>query len=261
MRLYFYRRPPGKPRTLLVETYPVGIGREGWRTPRGKFHIRRKTVNPKWVIPESIRQEHIKEYGDDRHSIAGGDPDNPLGKYRMELSLPPFSIHGTDVPWGIGMQVTHGCVRLYPEDIQRLFPLVPVGTRVEFVYQPVKAGRRDGVVYVEVHRDVYRYGGPSYGRALAALTRQGLDGGVDGDLVKDALRSSTGMPFRVSPGGAGPRGTGGGPPLVGTQLASWLDCQARRGCAKNVARGAPGTGAGRRVTGCAFDRSVISQRA
>ena len=202
MRLYFYRHPPSDGRQLLVETYPIGIGRTGWRTPRGKFHIRRKTVNPKWVIPESIRQEHIKEYGDDRHSIAGGDPDNPLGKYRMELSLPPFSIHGTDVPWGIGMQVTHGCVRLYPEDIQRLFPLVPVGTRVEFVYQPVKAGRRDGVVYVEVHRDVYRYGGPSYGRALAALTRQGLDGGVDGDLVKDALRSSTGMPFRVSPGGA-----------------------------------------------------------
>ncbi|TMA61808.1 MAG: hypothetical protein E6J68_15555 [Deltaproteobacteria bacterium] len=201
MRLYFYRHPPGEPRTLLVETYPIGIGREGWRTPRGKFHIRGKTVNPQWVIPESIRQEHIREYGDDRRSIAGGDPDNPLGKYRMELSLPPFSIHGTDVPWGIGMQVTHGCVRLYPEDIQRLFPLAPVGTRVDFTYQPVKVGRRQGAVYVEVHRDVYRYGGPSYRRALAALTRQGLGGGVDSDLVKAALRSSAGVPFRVSPAG------------------------------------------------------------
>src|SRR3989454_2412289 len=201
MRLYFYRHPPGEPRKLLVETYPIGIGQTGWRTPRGKFHIRQKTVNPRWVIPESIRQEHIKEYGDDRHAIAGGDPDNPLGKYRMELSLPPFSIHGTDVPWGIGMQVTHGCVRLYPEDIERLFPLAPVGTRVEFTYQLVKVGRRDGAVYVEVHRDVYRYGGPSYRRALAALTRQGLGGGVDDALVKDALRSSAGMPFRVSPAG------------------------------------------------------------
>src|SRR5207245_7228514 len=111
--------------------------------------------------------------------------------------------------WGIGMQVTHGCVRLYPEDIERLFPLAPVGTRVEFTYQPVKVGRRDGVVYVEVHRDVYRYGGPSYRRALAALTRQGLGGGVDDALVKDALRSSAGMPFRVSPAGVPGRASEG----------------------------------------------------
>ena len=203
MRLYFYRHAPDDPKSRLVETFPVGIGRESWRTPRGQFHIRRKTVNPRWVIPESIRQEHIREYGDTRHSIAGGDPDNPLGKYRMELSLPPFSIHGTDIPWGIGMQVTHGCVRLYPEDMEHLFPLAPVGTRVEFTYQPVKVGRRHGEVYVEVHRDVYRYGGPSYRRALAALTRQGLSSGVDGARVKAALRSSAGMPFRVSPGGPG----------------------------------------------------------
>ena len=71
MRLYFYRRSPDDPKTRLVETFPVGIGRESWRTPRGQFHIRRKTVNPRWVIPESIRQEHIREYGDARHSIAG----------------------------------------------------------------------------------------------------------------------------------------------------------------------------------------------
>src|SRR5438876_363051 len=129
MRLYFYRHAPDDPKSRLVETFPVGIGRESWRTPRGQFHIRRKTVNPRWVIPESIRQEHIREYGDARHSIAGGDPENPLGKYRMELSLPPFSIHGTDIPWGIGMQVTHGCVRLYPEDMEHLFPLPPVVTR------------------------------------------------------------------------------------------------------------------------------------
>src|SRR2546427_97017 len=191
MRLYFYRHAPDDPKSRLVETFPVGIGRESWRTPRGQFHIRRKTVNPRWVIPESIRQEHIREYGDTRHSIAGGDPDNPLGKYRMELSLPPFSIHGTDIPWGIGMQVTHGCVRLYPEDMEHLFPLAPVGTRVEFTYQPVKVGRRHGEGYVWGHRDVYRYGGPAYRRTPAVLTRQGLNGG-GGDAGRETAGRGSG---------------------------------------------------------------------
>src|SRR5439155_1331329 len=77
-----------------------------------------------------------------------------------------YGIHGTNIPWGVGMQVTHGCVRLYPEDIERLYPLVPVGTPVEFTYQSVKVGTRGADVYVEVHRDIYRYD-----RSLAADSR------------------------------------------------------------------------------------------
>src|SRR5206468_3361264 len=119
MRLFYYRHSPGDPHTTIVYTYPVGLGRDDWRTPSGKFRIRGKTVNPQWNIPESIRQEHIKERGDPRKFIPGGDPENPLGKYRMELTLPLYGIHGTDIPWGVGMQVSHGCVRLYPEDLER----------------------------------------------------------------------------------------------------------------------------------------------
>src|SRR5262249_31768549 len=99
MRLFFYRRPAGDPHTLLVDTHPVGLGRTDRPTPRGHFQVRGKTVNPRWNIPASIREEHIRERGDARTTIAGGDPDNPLGKYRIELSIPNYTIHGTNVPW------------------------------------------------------------------------------------------------------------------------------------------------------------------
>src|SRR5204863_8654735 len=90
MRLYLYRRTPGDARTLIVDTLPVGLGRDDRRTPRGRFTVRGKTVNPTWIIPQSIRAEHIEETGDTRTKIPGGDPDNPLGKYRLELTLPRY---------------------------------------------------------------------------------------------------------------------------------------------------------------------------
>ena len=69
--------------------------------------------------------------------------------------MPGYRIHGTDIPWGVGMQVSHGCVRLYPEDIEALYPIVPVGAPGEFIYQPVKIGARDGRIYAEVSPDIY----------------------------------------------------------------------------------------------------------
>jgi L,D-transpeptidase ErfK/SrfK len=199
MRLFFYRRAAGDPRTTIVHTYPVGLGRDDWRTPSGKFKIRGKTVNPQWNIPESIRQEHIADRGDARTFIPGGDPENPLGRHRIELTLPMYGIHGTNIPWGVGMQVSHGCVRLYPEDIERLFPLVPVGTPGEFTYQPVKVGMRGGVVYVESHRDIYGYAPALHREAMSALRRVGLTERVDQQLLVGALEDAGGMPLRISP--------------------------------------------------------------
>jgi len=199
MRLFFYRRSKEDPRTTIVYTYPVGLGRDDWRTPSGKFKIRGKTVNPQWNIPESIRKEHIAERGDPRTFIPGGAEDNPLGKYRLELTLPLYGIHGTDIPWGVGMQVSHGCVRLYPEDIERLFPLVPVGAPGEFVYQPLKIGVRGGAVYVETHHDIYGYAPALYKEASAAVDRLGLGSRVDQQLLVAALEDSSGMPIRISP--------------------------------------------------------------
>jgi len=199
MRLYYFRPDPDDARTIRVTAYPVGLGRDDWRTPRGKFRVRAKTVNPRWNIPESIRREHIRERGDDRTFIPGGDPENPLGKYRLQLTRSLYGIHGTDIPWGVGMQVTHGCVRLYPEDIERLYPDVPIGTPVEFVYQPVKVGRRRGAVYVEVHRDIYKYTGSLAKAARRAIAHQGVASDVDARRVDAALKEAAGLPVRVSP--------------------------------------------------------------
>jgi L,D-transpeptidase ErfK/SrfK len=132
MRLFFYRRSQDDPRTTIVYTYPVGLGRDDWRTPSGKFKVRGKTVNPQWNIPESIRKEHIAERGRSAHV----HPGRRAGQPARQVS---HRAHAADVrhprnrhPWGVGMQVSHGCVRLYPEDIERLFPLVPVGAPGEF---------------------------------------------------------------------------------------------------------------------------------
>jgi L,D-transpeptidase ErfK/SrfK len=210
MRLYQFRRAPGEPRVLLVDTYPLGLGRDDRRTPRGRFRVRGKTENPTWIIPPSIQAEHRRERGDARTSIPGGDPDNPLGRYRFELTIPRYAIHGTNIPWGVGMLVSHGCARLYPEDMARLFQTVDVGTPGRFVYQTVKVGRRGDDVWVEAHPDIYRYAGRPAAAAAAALRRQQLAGRADAKLLAAALRESRGLPVRVTPPGvAGGRAAGG----------------------------------------------------
>jgi L,D-transpeptidase ErfK/SrfK len=191
MRAYFYR-PGKKPGTTIVETYPMGLGRTEYPTPVGVFRVKGKTVNPGWGVPERIRREHIRERGDGRRFIKGGDPDNPLGKYRFELDRTLYRIHGTNFPWGIGRQVSHGCAQLYPEDIAHLFPLMPIGTRVEFVYQPVKIGQDDGETWVEAHRDIYKRRERPLDQAEKALRAQGLP--ADRMKLESAVGAGDGVP-------------------------------------------------------------------
>ena len=198
MRLFYMRR--AGPGMTQVFTYPVGLGRDDWRTPTGTFKVNGKTVNPQWNIPESIRKEHIEERGDARTFIPGGAPDNPLGTRRLELTLPMYRIHGTDIPWGVGMQVSHGCIRLYPEDIERLFPLVPIGTPGEFVYQVVKLGRLNGAVFAEVHEDIYGKSPAIFRDAMSVIESRGFGGQVDQKLLLDGLANAGGLPFQISPG-------------------------------------------------------------
>lgn len=196
MRLYYFH--PGGAGTVIVNTYPVGLGRDDWRTPEGKFRVRDKTVNPTWVLPESIKAEHRRDGKPAPDFIAGGAPDNPLGKYRLSLTLPLYGIHGTDIPWGVGMQVSHGCVRLYPEDIERLFPTVPIGSPGEFVYQPVKVGMREGHVYIEVHQDIYRLLPGPYREAVRLIDKFGWRPRVDMDRVERAVTEQSGVPMDVT---------------------------------------------------------------
>ena len=199
MRLYYFHPRKGDG-PLLVTTYPVGLGRDDWRTPKGKFKVKGKTVNPTWVIPDSIREEHIRERGDYRTMIKGGEPDNPLGKYRLELSMPGYRIHGTDIPWGVGMQVSHGCVRLYPEDIEALYPIVPLGAPGEFIYQPVKIGARDGRIYAEVSPDIYTLTPGMFTEARRVVEQLGWQDLVDANKLQRVVEDQNGVPTDVTVG-------------------------------------------------------------
>lgn len=198
MRIYYYLPSPragGK--SSMVVTYPVGLGRQDWQTPQAQFRIRGKTRNPAWVIPESIKKERIADYGSTESVIPGGHPENPLGKHRLELTLPSYAIHGTNRNWGVGMQVSHGCVRMYPEDIAALFPLVPVGTPGEFLYQPVKVGVRRGRVMVEVHEDIYGVAPWPWMLAQDLVKEMGLERFVDKRRLEAVVEAASGIPTDV----------------------------------------------------------------
>jgi L,D-transpeptidase ErfK/SrfK len=192
MRLYYFRD------ARRVITAPVGLGREDWKTPQGSFRVQSKTVNPTWNIPETIRKERIQENGFSEHSIPGGSPENPLGKFRLELTLPTYGIHGSNKEWGVGMLVSHGCLRLYNEDIATLFPIVEVGTPGAFVYEPVKVGKHRGRVLVEVHEDIYGFVPALYKSAVELLDRRKWTAEVDPELLEAAVEARTGMPTDVS---------------------------------------------------------------
>lgn len=149
MRIYYYPKPaPGQ--SAEVQTYPVGIGRMDWATPLGNTRITGKQKHPSWTPPASIRREHAAA-GDPLPRVVPPGPDNPMGDYKMRLGIPGYLIHGTQKSFGVGMRVSHGCVRMLPEDIEYLFPQVAVGTRVTIINQPAKAGWFGDKLYLEVH--------------------------------------------------------------------------------------------------------------
>ncbi len=145
MRLYFFRQEMGR---SVVYTAPIGVGVEGRLTELGVYTVVRKKKNPSWHVPKSIREEDPT-----LPEVVPPGPDNPLGAYALYLSRGAYAIHGTNRPWGIGRRVSHGCIRLYPEDIEALFPLVPIGTPVFIIYQPIKLGVRQGKIYLQVFPD------------------------------------------------------------------------------------------------------------
>jgi L,D-transpeptidase ErfK/SrfK len=150
-RLYWFP-PAGAGEPPVVWTFPVSIGKMDWNTPLGSTRIVSKAKDAPWIPPQSVRDEHAKR-GEPLPSVVPGGPDNPMGRYKMGLGIPggAYFIHGTNRPAGIGMQVTHGCMRLYPEDIEALYGMVPVGTPVTIVNQPYKWGWHGGELLIEVH--------------------------------------------------------------------------------------------------------------
>jgi L,D-transpeptidase ErfK/SrfK len=153
-RLYYYPKPKrGGP--IEVITYPVSIGKMDWRTPLGITHVIGKQKNPTWYPTESVRKEHA-EAGDPLPASVPSGPNNPLGLFAMRLAVGngTYLIHGTNNPIAVGLAVTHGCIRMYPDDVAALFPLVPVGTPVRLINQPVKVAWVDGELLLEAHPPV-----------------------------------------------------------------------------------------------------------
>ena len=146
---YFPEVPDGEPQ--MVRTYPIGIGRVGWETPLGQTRVVSKAKDPYWWVPASVRREHA-EVGDPLPSVVPPGPDNPLGHRVLKLDMPGYLIHGTNMPYGVGMRVSHGCVRLYPENIEALYELVAIGESVTIVNEPYQFGERGGALYFEAHK-------------------------------------------------------------------------------------------------------------
>jgi L,D-transpeptidase ErfK/SrfK len=193
MRLYYYPKA-----TNTVETYPISIGRTDWNTPIVTTKIVRKMANPAWYPPASIRREHL-EKGDPLPAMVPPGPDNPLGKYALYLGINGYLMHGTNNENGIGMQVTHGCMRMYAPDIERLFEKVPVGTPVRIINQPFKVGWRDGTLYVEVHQllDSKKASSTALHQLVQQQLKQYMDYPVNWQAVEQARIEATGIPVAV----------------------------------------------------------------
>ena len=169
MRLYYFTAPDGDGRRNIY-THPIGIGRVGWSTPLGTTRITARAENPSWYVPESIRKEHAAE-GDPLPAVVPPGPDNPLGRHVLRLAMPSYLIHGTNKPWGVGMRVSHGCIRLYPEDIEALYSMVPTDTPVHIVDQPYLAGWHDGQLMFTAYQPLEENGG-DWLAALELLDRR-----------------------------------------------------------------------------------------
>ncbi len=198
LRLYYF--PKGEKRVI---TYPLGIGREGWSTPVGQARVTRKKQQPSWYPPESIRQEHAAN-GDPLPRVVKPGPDNPLGSHAIYLSMPGYLLHGTNKPYGVGMRVSHGCIRLYPEDIAALFKEIAPNTPVRIINEPYKAGWENGRLYVEAHQPLSEQRSRE-GTNFTPLVRAIInalgesDQKPDWDAMKQAALNQLGIPVPVTP--------------------------------------------------------------
>ncbi len=187
LRLYFV---PAKG-TPLIASFPVGTGSEGKETPLGIYRVTEKHANPAWHVPLSIRQERPS-----LPAVVPPGPDNPLGSHALRLTDDGLMIHGTNRPWGVGRNVSHGCIRLYPEDIPVLFRLVSLGTPVAIVREPVKVGDQDGRLLIEVHRD--DGAGIDYAaEATRLILARGRLDRVDVSRLLRALTEKRGVPVDI----------------------------------------------------------------
>lgn len=198
-RLYYY--PKGE---NVVYTYPLGIGREGWGSPITNTTITGKIPNPAWYPPKSILAEHAAE-GDPLPSVVPAGPDNPLGPFKFKLGTPGYLIHGSPKKFGIGMRVSHGCFRMFNDNVLELAKMAPVGTKVTIMSEPYKFGISQGNVYLEAHEPLDDHGDPSvvdkHTLVLnSLLKREDVSAGyqLDWNLVREVVADEDGIPVEIA---------------------------------------------------------------
>lgn len=192
MRLFQYKK---KGKNLLVATYPVGIGAEDRPTPMGATFVKRKVMHPVWTVPASIAERYRKK-GDPLPAQVPPGPLNPLGEYALYLNKPSYLIHGTNKPASIGLNATNGCLRMYPEDIKKLFENTSVNTPVNIIYQPYLLGRSNGTVYLEVHTSLDESETAQLQKMYARLRSMEKRSGrrIEWEKVKTVLSEARGIP-------------------------------------------------------------------
>ena len=195
MRLFDFKEN-GK--LLAVSTYPIGVGTTERPTPMGQMYIVRKTFRPTWYVPASIAEDHRKK-GDPLPAKIPPGPLNPLGDHALYLSRSSYLIHGTNKPASVGLRATNGCIRLYPEDIEKLFASTPLKTPVNIVNQPYLVGQRDGIVYIEAHTPFEESGATKLEKVYAKLRNIEKNSGhaLDWKKVKEAVAEARGIPVPI----------------------------------------------------------------
>jgi L,D-transpeptidase ErfK/SrfK len=192
MRLFYFK---GDGKLFAVSTYPIGVGTPERSTPMGQMYIVSKMFQPTWYVPASIGEDHRKK-GDPLPAKVPPGPLNPLGEYALYLSKSGYLVHGTNKPASIGLRATNGCIRLYPEDIKRLFENTPVKTPVNIINQPYLVGQRDGIVYIEAHQPFEESGAAELEKTYAKLKNIEKKSGhaIDWKKVEEAVTEARGVP-------------------------------------------------------------------
>jgi len=192
-RLYYY--PPEGDRVI---THAVGIGRPCCPTPLGETETVMGLEDPSWTPPASIRAEHAAAGDPLPPGVIPAGPDNPLGRFAVDLAMPGILIHGTNQRFGVGTRVSHGCVRLYEEEVESFVRGVPNGTPVRIVHVPYKTGWHEGRLYLEAHAPLsgYEPEGPS-AMVQAVVAASGEDDVIDWDAAEHAAREARGMPVVI----------------------------------------------------------------
>ncbi len=189
-RLYLIREGRHQ---ALTSVYPIGIGREGRDTPIGNNRVVTMIANPSWTAPPSWRAEHPQ-----LPAVIPPGPDNPLGDYWIGLSQKHIGLHGTNRPFGIGRQVSSGCIRLYPEHIQLLFERVHIGMAVTIIDQPIKLGHKEGQLYLEAHPDPANRVEAPIEEILRQRDLIAPKADIDWQQVRLILQQRTGVPQLVT---------------------------------------------------------------